>query len=368
MTENSDWLTAWDKAEANERRQQREAKKRQRDLERQAKERAKLSILEQARLEVAAYEAEIEVLLSVHKEPPQICDWAALVAALPPVPPRRFTYHEQKARQMQLVAPSEQKTADLQSAQQQDERDYQAAMHAYTAERARQEGLAKLATRVLEGVSDSYADAIVERDPFAELTRLGSTVAAKIHNKRLIECFLSTKGRQAIPAESKSLTASGKASVKPMPRARFVEIYQDYVCGCVLRVARELFALLPVETLLINASAESIDTTTGGEVERPFLSVIITRDLLGKLDFDKLDPSDTILSLTHRGNLKASRKTGEFESIVPFPDSDVPQGTTEYSGSDDLVASVRRLHAELAAKCAALLPQSEAAVPVAGEI
>ena len=75
--------------EAAERRQQREAKKRQRDLERQAKEEAKLSALEQARLEVETYENGVEVLLSVHKEQADSKDWAALAAALPPVPPRR---------------------------------------------------------------------------------------------------------------------------------------------------------------------------------------------------------------------------------------------------------------------------------------
>lgn len=43
--------------EAAARRQQRDAKKRQRELERQTKEAAKLSALEQARLEVETYDS-----------------------------------------------------------------------------------------------------------------------------------------------------------------------------------------------------------------------------------------------------------------------------------------------------------------------
>jgi hypothetical protein len=93
-------------------------------------------------------------------------------------------------------------------------------------------------------------------------------VGFKVHSPHLIECVLSTNGRQAIPSQVKALTASGKVSVKSMPRVRFVEIYQDYVCGCVLRVARELFALLPVETVLVTASAESLDTSTGQPIFR----------------------------------------------------------------------------------------------------
>ena len=55
--------------EATERRAQRDAQRRFRELQRQAKEHAKLSALEQARLEVETYDNRIEVLLSVHKEP-----------------------------------------------------------------------------------------------------------------------------------------------------------------------------------------------------------------------------------------------------------------------------------------------------------
>ena len=49
--------------QAVERRQQRDAQKRMRELERQAKEQAKLSEIEQARLEVETFENRLEMLL-----------------------------------------------------------------------------------------------------------------------------------------------------------------------------------------------------------------------------------------------------------------------------------------------------------------
>ncbi len=36
-----------------------------------------------------------------------------------------------------------------------------------------------------------------------------------------------------------------------MTKAKFYELYQDYVCGVALRVARELFAILPLNTAFI---------------------------------------------------------------------------------------------------------------------
>ena len=43
-----------------------------------------------------------------------------------------------------------------------------------------------------------------------------------------------------------------------MPKGRFHEIYQDYLCGCLLRVAREVFALFPVDTVLVTAVSVNV--------------------------------------------------------------------------------------------------------------
>jgi hypothetical protein len=175
----------------------------------------------------------------------------------------------------------------------------------------------------------------------------------------MLECALSTNSRKTIPCEIKSLSSSGKVAVKQMPRPRFIEIYQDYVCGCVLRVARELFALLPIDAILITALAESLDTTTGHVLERPFLSVAIARETLNTLDFDKLDPSDSIISLPHRGELKASRKTGDFEFINALTVSEIVRGTNENTDFQLLLDAVKRMNAELANHIAALNTEPE---------
>jgi len=344
--------------EAAERRQQRDAKQRQRKLERQAKEMAKLSALEQARLEVETFENALDVLLSVHKEQSDQRDWPALVSALPPVPPRRQSHNELKVRQRLAVTPS-QPNADvvLQQAQQQDEREYQEALQTHAEDQSEWQKMSSLARRVLQGDASAYIEAIEELSPFTELAGIGSLLHFTVHNPRLIEVVLNTNGRQAIPSEVKSLAASGKVSVKAMPKPRFIEIYQDYICGCVLRVARELFALLPLDTLLIAASAKSLDTSTGQMVERPFLSVAIPRAIFNDLNFDRLDPSDTIMSLTHRGDLKASRKTGDFEFITPLTVSDLSQDASESANFNTLLATAQRLREELAAQCASLHPE-----------
>jgi hypothetical protein len=118
-----------------------------------------------------------------------------------------------------------------------------------------------------------------------------------------------------------------------------------------------LFALLPVETLLLSASAEALETATGQIVDRPFLSVSIARADMQSLNFDRLDPSDTILTLPHRGDLRASRKTGDFEFIVPLTVSDLTStDAPANSAFETILATTKRLRADLAARCAELSP------------
>jgi hypothetical protein len=355
--------------EAAQRRQLRDAKKRQRELERQAKEMAKLTALEQARLEVETYENTLDILLSVHKEQTDAIDWLSALSTLPPLPPRRSSHQEMKARERLAIVPASvpaQKAVEL--ARQQDECDYQEALKRHESEYAEWDHTSRLARGVLRGDADSYIKVIAELSPFTELASIGSSLHFAVHNPRLIEVVLSTNGRKAIPSEVKTLAASGKVAVKAMSRPRFVELYQDYICGCVLRVARELFALLPIETLLISASVETLDTSTGKTGERPFLSVAIPRATLNDLHFECLDPSDSVLSMTHRGDLKASRKTGDFDFITPLTVSDLDEAGSRASVDFTTVFNIaKRLHTDLAAQCASLNPQPVEAAAYTGE-
>jgi hypothetical protein len=211
-----------------------------------------------------------------------------------------------------------------------------------------------LARRILAGEHEAYTEALAEFSPLSEISDLGSSIHFTVHDAKLIECALKVNGTQAIPSEVKTLTTSGKVSVKPMPRGRFHEIYQDYVCGCMLRVVREVFALLPVETLLITAFVDSLDSRTGQTVEVPVLSAAMTRAIVAQLDFDRLDPSDAVECFLHRGDFKASRKSEAFQSITPLAPADVAQPSADDMGLRDLLIHVQRLREELKSQIAAL--------------
>jgi len=152
-----------------------------------------------------------------------------------------------------------------------------------------------------------------------------------------------------------------------MPKTRFHEIYQDYVCSCVLRVAREVFALLPVESLLITASADILDPRTGQTVEQPVLSAALPRAAHARLDFDRIDPSDAMENFLHRGDFKASRGSSEFNPITPLTANDLPRPSSESMDFRDLIAAVRRLRDELKTELGRLSPQPNLVAQPANE-
>jgi hypothetical protein len=179
----------------------------------------------------------------------------------------------------------------------------------------------------------------------------------------LVECVLKVRGRQIIPAEIKTLTASEKVSVKPMPKGRFHEIYLDYLCGCVLRVAREVFALLPVDTVMVTAAADSLDLRTGQTIEQPVLSVATLRAGVTRLDFNRLSPPDAMDNFQHRAEIKASRKTEAFQPIIPLTPADIAHSSAAELSFQNLLTDVQNMRDELKAKLVELKSSSPAPTP-----
>ncbi len=350
----SSWTAQVRRLQAEQRRQEREARKRQKDLERRSKERAKLSALEQARLEVEAHENALEVLLSVQKEQSAPIEWAEFASALPPHEPVRPGRHEFAAVLIHGVGELENGagsgSAAAEEARARDEREYLTMRDEYERERAEWERMRALANRVLSGEAGAYSEAISEFSSLGEIAHLGSSIHFTVRSPRLIECVLTVNGREAIPADVKSLTAAGKLTIKAMPKPRFHEIYQDYVCGCVLRLAREVLALLPVNEVLVAASVHGIDARSGRPAELPVLSAAIVRDVVERLDFEQLDPSDSMENFRHRGDVMASRKGGEFLPIVPLTPEDLTPAQPERMNFTGLLNNVRQLRVEIGSK------------------
>jgi len=151
--------------------------------------------------------------------------------------------------------------------------------------------------------------------PLSDVSQLGSSAKFSFKNPSLVVVELSVNGDHIIPRETKSLLKSGKISIKEMPKTKFYELYQDFICGCVLRVAREMFALLPVKLVAVNAIGSVLNSQTGYMENKPILSVAVPRKTLSNLNFETIDPSDSMKNFIHHMNFKRGQS---FAEVIPI--------------------------------------------------
>jgi hypothetical protein len=313
------------------RRVERESKRRQRELERQRQQFEKMRELEKAAYTVRVYENYIDLLQSIHKECGQVWNWEELRSAPNPKPPTIMKENQKTAQeQIDKYEPGlfdsffglkKIKRAklfqDLQKAIEQDEDENRTALESYKEQLADWETTCEIAKKVLAGDAEGYIEAIRQADIFSEISELGSSVEFETEGGSFVQATLRPNSEEVIPSEIKGLLSSGKLSVKKMPKGKFYELYQDYVCGCVLRVSREIFAILPIEMIIATAVANVLNSQTGHLEEQPILSAAIPRKTLETLNFDLLDPSDSMNNFVHRMNFLKTKGFKSIERLLP---------------------------------------------------
>lgn len=168
--------------------------------------------------------------------------------------------------------------------------------------------LQPFAQSVLAGDIDSYFKVIEEVDPFDDLLEYGSGFEVGTDDPKMLEIEFQVKSDDIIPTEYPDMKASGEIVMKEFSKSAYYELVQDYVSSTMLRVARDTFALLPVQQVIIHAVDKILNPATGNDEEVTIASVKIKRDALGALNFERIDPSDCLESF--ESNIKFKKTTG----------------------------------------------------------
>lgn len=129
-----------------------------------------------------------------------------------------------------------------------------------------------VAAAILEGDIDTYLSVIYEVNPLDDLLDYGAGFVFGTDNPSKMEIEFSVN--------EEALTSLG-ASVS---HQEYNTILQDFVCSTAIRIARDIFALLPVENAIVHAELR------GGTV----LSADFDRATMSKIRFGMIDPSDTM--------------------------------------------------------------------------
>jgi len=294
----------------------------ERDRNRQAKESSRLykeqikqNEIENVTETIRRYEDYIKVLMSVHKNCADKIDWQQIIEDDEPLVEKN-NLHEDAAQKIlndftpsffEKIFGSKKKTQSLEQAIEQakiqDKKDFDTAKETY----ADWQKIHEIANGVLAKNPQSYADALNYFEPFSSIDSFGSRIHMSFE-KDYAEIELHVNDSEVIPDYIVSITKTGKLSKKDMPKSKFNELYQDYVCGGLLRVARETLAHLPIQTVVVHAMAKMVNTATGHLEDVAIVSSIVPLETLNSLNFETLDPSDSMKNFLH--NMKFSKING----------------------------------------------------------
>lgn len=289
--------------------QRNEIAKRQREIE-------KLQEIERNQLEVEEFENKIDMIQSIHKECDDEVNWLDIKNTPPPFTNGQKGPKERDAEQKvdqykptffsKLFKQDEKKRQQLitniETAKSEDEQDY-----------FEWEKLVDTANKVVAGDIDTYFSVIEEFAPLDDLTEFGSGFEFFMDEHHFMEVEFNVHTEKVVPTQMKSLTKTGKLSVKDMPKTKYYDIQQDYVCSSIIRIARDLFALLPLDYVYVHAFDEQLNTSTGHTEQVVVLSVKIEKSIINTLNFETIDCSDAMINFEHNMKFK---KTKGFEAVA----------------------------------------------------
>ncbi len=266
---------------------------------------------------VEDYEERIEEIKSIHKICSEPVDWQQLASQPEPFPYLGTGPLEAEARKQydeyqpsfldKLMSKVNEKEKELEDAitlaRQEDQQDY-----------SDWQNLQALAERVLAGDIDMYFYVLEEMHPFEDILEFGSNFDVGTDSPDFLEVEFHAKTARVVPERIVSLTQTGRLSSKDMTKTMHYDLVQDYICSCTLRIAREMFALLPIQTVVIHVE-DTVEDTEGQKHDDTVLSVLIERNQLDRINFDYIDPSITIESLRANMDFKKTKGLKPVERI-----------------------------------------------------
>src|SRR5699024_8808504 len=138
-----------------------------------------------------------------------------------------------------------------------------------------------LANRVLNGDLEAYKEVLEVNEQFTEMS---NRIKVELPDEHTAEITVQTSPKEIIPIRQRSLTKTGKGSIRKVAKKAYCSIVQAVICGHALWIARHLFATLPIENCIVHMTEKSIDKATGHPKKRVQLSVKYEREIVDQLN------------------------------------------------------------------------------------
>lgn len=308
-----------------------------REAERLEKAALKQEMADAAADAVDAWEQYLDALVSVHNDSGLVIDWRALRDAAAPDFPMPITARTVKAETALnefrpgaldfLKGGSEKQRSilerDLQLAREADALEDQAAIKQYQLSLSEWEDDQRTANKVLSGDVEAMRNVIAENQSLAGIDFIGKYINFEI-KPNFVHCIPEVHGSEIVPTYRRKLLASGRLSETKMPIGQMNEFYQDYVASVAIRVAAEIFGILPLDEVFVTCNTKMLNPSTGHQEITPILSVHFVRDTFQWLDLSNIDPSDALGNFRHAMNFRKTKGFIRVDPIVELATSSQP--------------------------------------------
>lgn len=302
-------------AQINRNAQERQQRKLHRELTQIQAISDKREQLDRAKEDVFLFEDYVDSLITLHKKGPQEINWADILISPKPKAPCISYKRKQAAIEeyenfrptvfQKLLRRSNKIKSELQQKiileEEKDKQCYLDSCDAFNIALSDWKYHVELSEKVLNLDKESFKEVIESK---GTLLSFCSRKVLEFDPNDNLAMSIYINGQDVIPVESKSLLKTGKVSIKSLSKTKYNELYQDHVCSMAFRAAKEVFALLPTDKVIVTIFDHILDQSTGYLDDKPILSILVVKETLRKLNLDSIDPSDALINFKHNMSFK----------------------------------------------------------------
>lgn len=272
--------------------------------------------------EVEEFNELIEYILSFHKECDYNYDWEAIAKEQPPFNAEEKGPNEAAALdKLNNYEPNvlgkffkifnnrhrEELEEEVKKAREEDKKLYKA-----------WENRRKISQSILKNDPKAYMILLEDIQFFKELSGFINSLKIQALEDDVMIIEYDINIDEVIPSYYKTLTKSGKLSIRKYNKTDYYAIVKGYVSSITFRIARNIFGLLPINTVIINTQTELLNTQVGRIDNITILSVKIDKNTLKEMNFDLIDPFDALNNFEH--NVKFLKTKG-FQTVEKLYES-----------------------------------------------
>jgi hypothetical protein len=302
----------------------------ERDAIRREKVEYRQAVADDSFAAVQAWEDFLHKLVNIHTNLADAIDWMTLARAPAPQPPKLGDTRERKARQ-DLEAFRSNWTdlfrggsksmrrkleRELAQAPAGDLEDFQHAKAAYKVAHEEWKTEGELAREVVAGEPAAIRKVLQEMQSAMDGGGFIGTQINYSYEPGYLHAEPLVHGIDIVPTYRRKQLASGRLSETKMPVGEVNERYQDYVASVALKVAGDLFQILPLKDVYVTCVTDMLNQQTGHKESTPILSVHFVRATFENLRLGTLDPSDAMRNFRHAMQFKRSHGFTRVERLT----------------------------------------------------